>query len=104
MGVGQRARCPPAAGEDGNEETQEVTAMRQLRWMWPAALLALLVLVVAAAPAAAFEQRAGPSVAVGPGETIDDDLVATGTDITVAGHITGDLYAFGRSLTVADTA
>lgn len=78
--------------------------MKPLRWTWTAALLALLVFAIAAPPAAAFEQRAGPAVTVGPEETIDDDLVATGTEITVAGHITGDLYAFGRSLTVADTA
>jgi cytoskeletal protein CcmA (bactofilin family) len=72
--------------------------------MWTAALLALLLFVLAAPSAAAFEHRAGPAVAVAAGETVDDDLVATGTEITVAGHITGDLYAFGRSLTVADTA
>ena len=78
--------------------------MKRWRWIWTAALLALLGSVLAAPSATAFEQRAGPAVAIAAGETVDDDLLATGTDVFVAGHITGDLYAFGRSLTMADTA
>jgi cytoskeletal protein CcmA (bactofilin family) len=60
---------------------------------------ALLVLAVPSA-AMASEVRSGTSAVVAPGETLDDDLFATGQTVTIAGLVTGDVYASGQSVVV----
>jgi cytoskeletal protein CcmA (bactofilin family) len=63
---------------------------------------ALLVLTVPAA-AMASEVRNGTAAGVAPGETLDDDLFATGQTVTVAGRVTGDVYATGQTVVVTGT-
>jgi hypothetical protein len=65
-----------------------------------ALVLALTMFIVGAIPALAFEEHTGTTVLIGPGQTVNDDVFAAGNDITVAGHITGDLYAFGQTVTL----
>ena len=40
---------------------------------------------------------------VAPGETLDDDLIATGQTVTIAGRVTGDVYATGQTVVVTGT-
>jgi cytoskeletal protein CcmA (bactofilin family) len=63
-------------------------------------VLALAMFIVGAVPALAFQEHTGTTVLIGPGQTVNDDVFAAGNDITVAGHITGDLYAFGQTITL----
>jgi cytoskeletal protein CcmA (bactofilin family) len=63
---------------------------------------ALLVLAVPSAAMAA-EVRSGTSAVVAPGETLDDDLFATGQTVTIAGRATGDVFATGQTVVVTGT-
>jgi cytoskeletal protein CcmA (bactofilin family) len=62
-------------------------------------------LLLLALPSSAFasEVRSGTAALVPPGETLDDDLFATGQTITIAGHVTGDVFATGQSVVVTGT-
>jgi cytoskeletal protein CcmA (bactofilin family) len=60
---------------------------------------ALLVLAVPSAAIAA-EVRNGTAAVVAPGETLNDDLFATGQTVTVAGRVTGDVFAVGQTVVV----
>ena len=62
-------------------------------------------LLVLAAPSAAMaaEVRNGAAAVVAPGETLDDDLFASGQTVTVAGRVTGDVYATGQTVVVTGT-
>lgn len=51
--------------------------------------------------ALAAEPRQGDTVIVGPAETIDDDLYATGGIISIQGTINGDLIAAGGTIAVS---
>jgi cytoskeletal protein CcmA (bactofilin family) len=62
--------------------------------------LALLLVVVSAPPALAFDSRGGDNVTIPSGEVVEGDLYVVGGDITVDGTINGDLFGVGRSLTV----
>ncbi len=63
---------------------------------------ALLVLALPSA-AMASEVRSGTSAVVAPGETLDDDLFATGQTVTIAGRATGDVFATGGTVVVTGT-
>jgi cytoskeletal protein CcmA (bactofilin family) len=63
---------------------------------------ALLALAVPGA-AMASEVRNGTATGVAPGETLDDDLFATGQTVTLAGRVMGDVYATGQSVVVTGT-
>src|SRR5437660_3498589 len=62
-------------------------------------------LLVLAAPSAAMaaEVRNGAAAVVAPGETLNDDLFASGQTVTVAGRVTGDVYAAGQTVVVTGT-
>lgn len=68
-------------------------------------LVALVVLILALtpAPAAAADIRSGQEIVVGTAETIDDDLYAFGTNISINGTINGDLIAAGSNVTIDGT-
>jgi cytoskeletal protein CcmA (bactofilin family) len=63
---------------------------------------ALLMIAVPSAALAA-EVRNGSAALVAPGETVDDDLFATGQTVTIAGRVTGDVYATGQTVVVTGT-
>jgi cytoskeletal protein CcmA (bactofilin family) len=67
------------------------------------AVLLLTAAAGAAPPAAALETRSGDTVTVPTGTTIDDDLVAAGQSIAIAGNVTGDVYAIGSTITITGT-
>jgi cytoskeletal protein CcmA (bactofilin family) len=69
------------------------------------ALLLGTVLLVLAVPSAALaaEVRNGTSAVVAPGETLNDDLFATGQTVTIAGHVIGDVFAAGQTVVVTGT-
>lgn len=73
--------------------------------MRPLRLLALVVLILALtpAPAAAADIRQGQDITIGTTETIEDDLYAFGSNITINGTIHGDLIAAGNFITVDGT-
>src|SRR6266540_6669200 len=56
------------------------------------ALFGTLLLSAGAAPALAAEVRQGDSVVVGPNETINDDLYAFGSTVTILGTVNGDVF------------
>jgi cytoskeletal protein CcmA (bactofilin family) len=62
-------------------------------------------LLILAAPGAALaaEVRSGADAVVPPGETLDDDLFATGQTVTVAGRVTGDVFATAQTVVVTGT-
>jgi cytoskeletal protein CcmA (bactofilin family) len=68
-------------------------------------LVALVVLVLALtpSPAAAADIRQGQDITIGPSETIEDDLYAVGTNISINGTIHGDLIAAGNNISVDGT-
>jgi cytoskeletal protein CcmA (bactofilin family) len=75
-----------------------------IRTTWLGALLAACCLVLSAPGwALAAEIRNDTTTLVAPGETIDDDLFATGETVTIGGHVTGDAYAAARTITVTGT-
>ena len=63
---------------------------------------ALLVLAVPSA-ALASEVRNGTTAVVAPGETLNDDLFASGQTVTLAGRVIGDVYATGQTVVVTGT-
>jgi cytoskeletal protein CcmA (bactofilin family) len=62
-------------------------------------------LLVLAAPSAALaaEVRSGTAAVVARGETLNDDLFATGQTVTIAGRATGDVFAAGQTVVVTGT-
>lgn len=63
-------------------------------------LAAIALGIIAPYPARAFERRRGETVAVRLEEVIDDDVLATGQDVTIAGTVRGDVVAFARSVVI----
>lgn len=63
-------------------------------------LLAALLLVSLARPAAAADIRQGDSITVPAGETIADDLYAFGGTISILGTVRGDVLAFGGTVII----
>jgi cytoskeletal protein CcmA (bactofilin family) len=75
-----------------------------LRSLFHALALGSALLVLAAPGAAsAAEVRNGTAAVVAPGETLDDDLFASGQTVTVAGRVTGDVFAVGQTVVVTGT-
>jgi hypothetical protein len=67
------------------------------------ALLAMLLLSASATPAFAAEIRQGDSIVVGPNETIDYDLYAFGSSVTILGTVNGDVFTAGSNITTRGT-
>src|SRR5437667_12760481 len=61
-------------------------------------VLALAAIVMAAFPlrADASDIRQGSQVIIGPNDTIDDDLYAFATTVTISGTVNGDVIAAGK--------
>src|SRR2546428_10244542 len=53
--------------------------------------------------AAAADLRQGPSVPVGRGQTINDDIYAAGGTISIDGKVDGSVIAAGGTITVSGT-
>ncbi len=62
-------------------------------------------LLALGAPSAAMatEVRNGTAAVVASGETLDDDLFASGQTVTIAGRVTGDVFATGQTVVVTGT-
>lgn len=65
------------------------------------ALLAFVVLLAALPGVAAAESRTGGTVVVAEGETVSEDLQATGGTVRIEGTVDGDVQAFAGSVVVA---
>jgi len=63
----------------------------------------VLALVAVPGTAAATETRTGGTVIVEQGETVNQDLTATGGTIIIRGTVNGDVNAFGGNVYVNDT-
>ena len=63
----------------------------------------LLALLARPAPALAVEIRNDTSGGVPSGQTVDDDLIAGGQTVAIAGRVTGDAYAGGQTVVVSGT-
>jgi cytoskeletal protein CcmA (bactofilin family) len=75
---------------------------RRLRRSVAVAVVMSALLFALALPqgAAAAEVRRGQSISVPAGETVHNDLVATGGSVRIEGTVEGDVIAFTRDLTV----
>jgi len=62
-----------------------------------------LLLLAAAGPALAADVQQGDTVIIGPGEVINDDVYAAGSNIQILGTVNGDVFAAGNSVTVGGT-
>ena len=66
-----------------------------------AVVMSVFLLTLALPPqASAAEVRRGRSISVPAGETIHNDLVASGSSVRIEGTVEGDVIAFTRDLTV----
>ena len=65
--------------------------------------LVVLILALTPSPAAAADIRQGQDITIGSSETIEDDLYAFGTNISINGTIHGDLVAAGSNISVDGT-
>lgn len=74
--------------------------VRKLSWFL---LLFLLLLTLLPVPAFAADLRQGPTVTVGAGETLKDDLYAAASTIDVAGTMDGSVIAGGGNIAVSGT-
>jgi len=74
---------------------------RDLAWRISIAGLATLLLSAGATPGFAAEVRQGESIVVGAGETINDDLYAFGSTVTILGTVNGDVFTAGSNITVS---
>lgn len=73
-------------------------------WLTAALLAACCLWLTSPGWAMAAEIRNGPNAQVAPGETIDDDLFAGGSQsVTISGHVTGDAYAVAETVVVTGT-
>lgn len=63
-------------------------------------LLVVALTLGAAAPLWATEFRTGQEVTIETDEVIDDDLFVAGSDVLVAGHVTGDVIGAGGTVCV----
>jgi hypothetical protein len=63
-------------------------------------LLAVILILLGAMPALAFDGRTGETVTIDKGEVVDDDLYIAGGDLVINGTVEGDVFAGGRSITV----
>ena len=79
-----------------------VWIMRKLRRPVAMAVVMSAMLLAVALPqqAAAAEVRRGRSISVPAGETVHNDLVASGSSVRIEGTVEGDVIAFTRDLTV----
>ena len=76
----------------------------RIRTPWLAALLAACcLLLLAPGWALAAEVRTNQTTLIAPGETIDDDLFASGDTVPIGGHVTGDAYTAARTVTLGST-
>jgi cytoskeletal protein CcmA (bactofilin family) len=68
-------------------------------------LVALVALILALSPsrAAAADIRQGQDITIGSADTIEDDLYAFGSNISINGTIHGDLIAAGNNISVDGT-
>jgi cytoskeletal protein CcmA (bactofilin family) len=62
-----------------------------------------LLLLATAAPALAADVQQGDNVIIAPGEVINDDVYAFGSNIQILGTVNGDVFAVGNSVTVGGT-
>ena len=65
-----------------------------------AVMSALALLAASPQSASAAEVRRGKSISVPAGETLHNDLVATGASVKIEGTVDGDVIAFTRDLSV----
>ena len=63
----------------------------------------LLVLALPGAALAAEVRNSNTAVVVAPGETLNDDLFASGQTVTIDGRVTGDVYAAAQTVVVTGT-
>ena len=83
-----------------------VTTPRHRRWF--AALGGSIVVGALCAwlplEASAADLRQGPSVTVGTGQTVNDDIYAAGGTVSILGNVNGSVIAAGGTITVSGTA
>jgi len=65
------------------------------------AAFASAIALIVPATALAAEVRSGPTVTIGPNETVADDLYVFGNNVVVQGTVNGDVIAAGSSVTIA---
>lgn len=64
-------------------------------------LIAIFLLLVLTVSAEALYVKSGNNVTIPSGATLDDDVIATGNQISIIGNVNGSIYAAGGSLSIS---
>src|SRR3989449_3181459 len=76
---------------------------RRMLWLLGSAAVAASLLAWLPVGASAADLRQGPSVTLGQGQTINDDIYAAGGTISIDGNVNGSVIAAGGTITVSGT-
>ena len=63
-------------------------------------LLVVVLTLIVATPALAFDTRTGDTVTIAVGEVVEGDLYLAASTIVIDGTVNGDVFAAGQSLTI----
>jgi len=74
--------------------------MTRIRHAVVIAVMAALCLLLMTAPVLAFDAREGDTVAVGPGEVVNEDLYLAGRTVTSNGVVNADIFAAGQTVSI----
>src|SRR3989442_4535867 len=80
-----------------------IGSTRRMLWLLGSAAVAASLLAWLPVGASAADLRQGPSVTLGQGQTINDDIYAAGGTISIDGNVNGSVIAAGRTITVSGT-
>src|SRR2546426_2051425 len=80
-----------------------IGSTRRMLWLLGSAALAASLLAWLPVGASAADLRQGPSVTLGQGQTINDDIYAAGGTISIDGNVNGSVIAAGGTITVSGT-
>src|SRR5881628_633317 len=80
-----------------------IGSTRRKLWLLGSAAVAASLLAWLPVGASAADLRQGPSVTLGQGQTINDDIYAAGGTISIDGNVNGSVIAAGGTITVSGT-
>jgi len=80
-----------------------IGSTRRMLWLLGSAAVAASLLAWLPVGASAADLRQGPSVTLGQGQTINDDIYAAGGTISIDGNVNGSVIAAGGTITVSGT-
>jgi cytoskeletal protein CcmA (bactofilin family) len=84
-------------------KNMEVPMINRILKLSITAFLAILIFLMAAAPALAFDARGDTDVIVASGEVVDGDIYIAATNVIIDGTVNGDVFAVGQTIRINGT-